>query len=159
MSNKLPGQVRTKGTEPFNQAAIRDRGRGNAMFVRRSRANSQSAASIAAKQMNAFAIQPTIDLRPIEVLPPGGDGVEVVDDQRATSAAFSEHTLFVTDAELIRRLGVPTRTGRDALKLLDGDEASGFPAKQPLWGDRRYWPAVKLWFDRLNNLPQRGNDQ
>jgi hypothetical protein len=121
------------------------------VFVRRNRATSQSAASIAAKQMNAFVKRPLIDFRPIEVLPPGGDDVEVVDDERATNAACSEHTLFVTDAELIGRLGVPARTGRDAIKLLDSDDALGFPAKQALWGGRRYWPAVKQWFDRLNN--------
>ncbi|MEH2503692.1 hypothetical protein V1290_002503 [Bradyrhizobium sp. AZCC 1578] len=51
--------------------------------------------------------------------------------------------LFLTDAELIRRLGVPEKHMR---KILPGLEANyGFPRKQRLFGDRRYWPAVKAW--------------
>ncbi len=60
--------------------------------------------------------------------------------------------LYVTDAELIRRLGVPEKHGRDALAALDHDKRSGFPARQKLWGDRRYWPAVQAYFDRINGL-------
>lgn len=55
--------------------------------------------------------------------------------------------LYVTDAELIRRLGVPEKTAREALAELDRDPRSGFPKKQKLWGDRRYWPAVRAYFD------------
>jgi hypothetical protein len=51
--------------------------------------------------------------------------------------------LFVTDAELIRRLGVPEKIARQALRRLDADRGSGFPQKVRLWGDRRYWPAVR----------------
>lgn len=53
---------------------------------------------------------------------------------------------FVTDAELIRRLGVPTHIGRPTIQQLEAK--AGFPKKQQLWGDRRYWPAVKAWLDR-----------
>lgn len=72
--------------------------------------------------------------------------------------------LFVTDAELIRRLGVPEATGRAALYMLDRERRSGFPPKQKLWGDRRYWPAVKAWLDRTGGLtldtsPQRMHPQ
>lgn len=56
--------------------------------------------------------------------------------------------LYVTDAELIRRLGVPEKIARDALRMLDADKMKGFPQKSRLWGGRRYWPAVKAWFDR-----------
>jgi len=56
-------------------------------------------------------------------------------------------TLWVTDAELIRRMGVPEKTARETLRLLD--RKNGFPKKEKLWGDRRYWPAVKAYFDRL----------
>lgn len=54
--------------------------------------------------------------------------------------------LWVTDAELIRRMGVPEKTARETLRMLDA-KPSGFPRKQKLWGDRRYWPAVKAYFD------------
>jgi hypothetical protein len=61
--------------------------------------------------------------------------------------------LYVTDAELIRRLGVPAKTARAVIQELD-DKAkqTGFPQKQKLWGDRRYWPAVKAYLDRTNGL-------
>jgi hypothetical protein len=57
--------------------------------------------------------------------------------------------LFVTDAELIRRLGVPEKIARGALRALDnmGGRHSGFPQKNKLWGNRRYWPAVRQYFD------------
>ncbi len=68
--------------------------------------------------------------------------------------------LWVTDAELIRRMGVPEPTAREAIRMLDA-KPSGFPKKQKLWGDRRYWPDVKAYFDREygRNIepPQRRN--
>lgn len=60
--------------------------------------------------------------------------------------------LFVTDAELIRRLGVPEKIARVALSVLDGDRSSGFPRKQKLFGDRRYWPAVKAYLDSTQGI-------
>ena len=66
--------------------------------------------------------------------------------------------LWVKDSELIRRMGVPEPQAREALRMLDS-KPSGFPKKQKLWGDRRYWPAVKAYFDKLYganvDLPQR----
>lgn len=67
--------------------------------------------------------------------------------------------LWVTDAELIRRAGVPEKIARAAIQMLDRDPKSGFPRKQRLWGDRRYWPAVQDYFARVGGLnvalPQR----
>lgn len=60
--------------------------------------------------------------------------------------------LYVTDAELIRRLGVPEKVARQAIQMLDADPRSGFPRKSKLWGDRRYWPAVTAYLDRANGL-------
>jgi hypothetical protein len=60
--------------------------------------------------------------------------------------------LYVTDAELIRRIGAPERIARAAITTLDHDPRSGFPKKQKAWGDRRYWPAVVAYFDKLNRL-------
>lgn len=60
--------------------------------------------------------------------------------------------LFVTDAELIERLQVPEKIARQAIEMLDRDPASGFPEKQPLWGKRRYWPAIEEWLAVRNRL-------
>lgn len=60
--------------------------------------------------------------------------------------------LYLTDEELFQRLGVPARIARPALQELDRNSASGFPKKQKLWGDRRYWPAVKAYLDKTNGL-------
>lgn len=61
-------------------------------------------------------------------------------------------TRWVTDAEMIRRLGVPEKIAREAIRMLDRDRASGFPKKQALWGNRRYWPAVQAYFDATHGL-------
>lgn len=61
-------------------------------------------------------------------------------------------TLFITDAEVIRRMGVPEKIARDAIRMLDANPVSGFPKKQKLWGGRRYWPAVKAYLDRAAGL-------
>lgn len=58
--------------------------------------------------------------------------------------------LYLTDAELIRRLGVPEKVMRPMLPGLEKDY--GFPKKSPLFGERRYWPAVKSWLDKHNGL-------
>ena len=60
--------------------------------------------------------------------------------------------LYITDQELIELLGVPEDIARPTLRAFDKNTASGFPKKQKLWGDRRYWPAVKAYLDRLNGL-------
>lgn len=60
--------------------------------------------------------------------------------------------LYVTDAELIRRLGVPVKLGKAVLHVLDREKHRGFPPKQQLWGGRRYWPAVKAFLDRTGGL-------
>jgi hypothetical protein len=54
--------------------------------------------------------------------------------------------LWVTDAEMIRRLGVPEKVARTAIRMLDRMDPT-FPKKHHLWGDRRYWPALRYWFD------------
>lgn len=54
--------------------------------------------------------------------------------------------LWLTDAELIRRMGVPEKLGRAILRQMN-EPGTGFPKKQELYGDRRYWPAVKDYFD------------
>jgi len=55
--------------------------------------------------------------------------------------------LFVTDAELIRRLGVPEKIGRSAIQELDKFHPGRprFPQKDPLFGNRRFWPACEKY--------------
>lgn len=60
--------------------------------------------------------------------------------------------LFVTDAEMIRRLGIPARQARAYLHELDKNPRSGFPRKSQMAGGRRWWPAVRAYFDRMNGL-------
>lgn len=58
--------------------------------------------------------------------------------------------LYLNDAELIRRLGVPEKSLRPLLPALESKY--GFPKKSAFFGDRRYWPAVKAWLDRHEGL-------
>lgn len=61
-------------------------------------------------------------------------------------------TLYVTDAELIRRIGVPEKIARSVIKQLDAKRSAEFPQKSALWGNRRYWPAVRAYLDRHGGL-------
>ena len=58
--------------------------------------------------------------------------------------------LFVTDAELVAALGVPEAQASEAIRMLDAKKGTGFPKKNPLWGNRRYLPAVEAWLLRTN---------
>jgi hypothetical protein len=67
--------------------------------------------------------------------------------------------LFITDAELIEKLKVPPKIAREAIAELDRRHSTTrFPQKQPLWGNRRYWPAVEAYLERHFglNLPSNG---
>ena len=63
-------------------------------------------------------------------------------------------TLWVNDAELIRRLGIPEKKARRLLRQLDdcNGRKSGFPQKREVFDNRRYWPAVREYFDRCSGL-------
>lgn len=63
-----------------------------------------------------------------------------------------QDTLYITDAELIRRMGVPEKKARHVIRSLDADRLSGFPRKDPFFGGRRYWPAVRAYLDRRNRV-------
>jgi len=73
-------------------------------------------------------------------------------DTKETRKPAREESLWVTDAEMIRRMGVPEKIARAAIHALDRDRGSSFPQKKALWGNRRYWPAVKAYLDRTNGL-------
>lgn len=61
-------------------------------------------------------------------------------------------TEWVTDAELIRRSGVPRGIMRRNLREYDAKPDYGFPRKFKAYGDRRHWPSVKAYFDSLNKV-------
>ena len=63
----------------------------------------------------------------------------------------TQDTLYVNDAELIRRMGVPEKIARPVIKQLDA-KSGDWPKKSALWGNRRYWPAVKAYLDRHGGL-------
>jgi hypothetical protein len=69
-----------------------------------------------------------------------------------TDETSERDTLYVTDAELIRRMGVPEKIAREAIRALDANRASGFPQKQALFGNRRYYPACKAFFDKASGV-------
>lgn len=70
------------------------------------------------------------------------------------------HKLWVTDDELIKASGVPVAEMRVALQKLDSERLSGFPRKNPLYGNRRYFPAVLEYWRVTNPVPQpRGSPQ
>lgn len=60
-------------------------------------------------------------------------------------------TLFVTDAQCAERLGLTTDQFKNVLPAVT---RSGFPAKDELFANRRYWPAVKAWLDHRYGLSQ-----
>lgn len=65
----------------------------------------------------------------------------------------TRETLYVTDAEIIRRSGVPEKILRPLLIHWDASPGkSGFPQKIKLFGNRRCWPKVKTY---LETLPER----
>jgi|GEM_PF-3337770 len=76
----------------------------------------------------------------------------LLDALRDALLAVRPQTLFVTDAEMIRRIGVPEKIARAAIRALDENPRSRFPRKSALWGNKRYWPAVEVWFQEQHDL-------
>jgi len=69
--------------------------------------------------------------------------------------------LYVTDAEIAARLGVECRFWQEIVRQL---EMKGLPTANPLFGGRRYWPAVQTFFDRYeldrhNGLIGKGKEE
>ena len=76
----------------------------------------------------------------------------LLDALKDALSALRQPTLFVTDAEMIRRIGVPEKIARAAIRALDENPHSRFPRKSALWGNRRYWPAVEVWFQEQHDF-------
>jgi hypothetical protein len=58
-------------------------------------------------------------------------------------------TLYMTDAEIAAELGIETESWKSTAAVLEKD---GLPKFDPLFGRRRYWPAVRAYLDRRNGL-------
>ncbi len=59
--------------------------------------------------------------------------------------------LFVTEAECAERTGLSS----DEFKLIVSTlEKSGFPLPDPVFKNRRYWPAVRVWLDRRYGMSE-----
>jgi hypothetical protein len=58
--------------------------------------------------------------------------------------------LYVSDDELPGIVGVDKEALGVAIRMLDANPRSGFPKKDPLFGNKRYWPKVKAWFEDYN---------
>ena len=60
---------------------------------------------------------------------------------------------YVTDAELVRWIGIPEKDARALIQQLDENHRqTGFPQKSRLMCNRRYLPKVKAWFDKYEGL-------
>ncbi len=57
--------------------------------------------------------------------------------------------LFVTEAECAERIGLSTDDFKSIVSTLD---KSGFPFPDPVFKNRRYWPAVRAWLDHRYGL-------
>jgi hypothetical protein len=55
--------------------------------------------------------------------------------------------LYLSDRQIIRRLGLGEKFGRRVLHELDKVHPgrARYPQKDPLFGNRRFWPAVLKW--------------
>jgi hypothetical protein len=62
--------------------------------------------------------------------------------------------LYLTDEQIARRLGQKPAEWKATASVLQKTHA-GFPRPNPLFGDRRYWPAVVAFLDRLEGLAAR----
>ena len=57
--------------------------------------------------------------------------------------------LFLTEAQIADRIGLDTQKFKAALPALS---KSGFPEPDPLFENRRYWPACQAFLDRRYGL-------
>ena len=57
--------------------------------------------------------------------------------------------LFLTDEQIVDRLGVSEKVWQVAVF---GLERGGFPMKDPMFSNKRYWPACRAFLDRRYGL-------
>jgi hypothetical protein len=59
--------------------------------------------------------------------------------------------LFLTEGEIAIRVGLSAPEWQAAAHVL---QKSGLPCPDPLFGQRRYWPAVRAFLDRRAGMAQ-----
>lgn len=57
--------------------------------------------------------------------------------------------LYVTEAEIAALVGMSAKEWEAAALVL---ERSGLPPRDPLFKNKRYWPACKAFLDRRNDV-------
>lgn len=57
--------------------------------------------------------------------------------------------LYLTEAEVAARVGIPASDWETTAVSL---ERAGLPVRDPLFKNRRYWPAVRAFLDKRYNL-------
>jgi hypothetical protein len=65
--------------------------------------------------------------------------------------AAADDRLFLTEGEIALKVGVCALDWQAASHVL---EKSGLPRPDPLFGQRRYWPAVRAFLDRRAGMAQ-----
>lgn len=73
-------------------------------------------------------------------------------DTAALARPETQDPLYINDAELIRRMGIPEKKARHLLRYFDNNPKLLFPQKDKLFDGRRYWPAVRAFLDKRNKL-------
>jgi hypothetical protein len=63
----------------------------------------------------------------------------------------STNAIFLTEAQVAARMGLSTDQLKAALPALT---KSGFPTPDPLFFNRRYWPACEAFLDRRYGLTE-----
>ena len=53
--------------------------------------------------------------------------------------------IYLTEGQIAQRVGMTALEWQAVARTL---ERSGLPLRDPLFGDRRHWPAVRAWLDR-----------
>lgn len=96
------------------------------------------------------------DIEPHDAHPkPGPYGVRdwTRRQQSSPSPDSDVYPLFVDDTEAARRIGIATRDWEGIASHFD---ARGLlTAGEPLLGGRRYWPSIRVFLDRLNDISGR----
>ncbi len=71
-------------------------------------------------------------------------------EEPAERSKLRRDVLFVSDTEMLRRIGISEKIGRVAIRELEKRQV--FPPKDPLFGNKRYWPAVRAFLDARSGL-------
>lgn len=82
----------------------------------------------------------------LELVKADGDALTVEQLADLLSTRIKLPPEWMTDAELIRWCNIPEKKLRPILRALDANPRSGFPKKDPFWGDRRHYPSVQAYW-------------